>query len=137
MAITSQQISDLRADFGDDDESSSTEVFSDAEISRIWDRVSGAANDTIRHEASLALMFRQVLNQANKLHDYSTGATDEKLSQVRKHLKDSYEMYKPSLDAAQSRQTQMAITTLRGRKHQDRTFPANHISKLNPDNSSI
>lgn len=136
MAISEQQLIDLRADFGDEDESSNVEVFTNGEISRIWDRVANAENETIQHEAALALMYRQVLSHANKLHDYSTGSSSEKLSQVRKHLKDSYEMYKPSLDAALSRQTQMSMTTLRGRKHQSRNFPDTHISKLH-DNSNI
>lgn len=126
MAITTQQLSDLRQDFGDTKE----DVFTDPELSRIWERVAGAATTTVRHEAALALMYRQLLSQANKFHDYTAGSTSEKLSQVRKHIKDSYDMYKSSLDAAMSRQKQMSRTTLRGRKHQERNFPDDHISNV-------
>lgn len=120
MSITAQQLADLQADsaIGTDES-----IFTDAEISRIWDRVAGAGSDTIQHEAALALIFRQLLADANKFHDYKAGASEEKLSQIRANLKDQYEMYAPSLETALSRSTQMATGVLTTKPHQERTDP--------------
>jgi hypothetical protein len=120
MSITAQQLADLQADsaIGTDES-----IFTDAELSRIWDRVSGAGSDTIQHEAALALIFRQLLADANKFHDYKAGASEEKLSQIRANLKDQYEMYAPSLETALSRSTQMSTGVLTPKPHQERTDP--------------
>lgn len=120
MSITAQQLSDLQADAGLDDSES---VFTDAELSRIWDRVSGASNETLQHEAALALIFRQLLADATKFHDWKAGASEEKLSQIYDHLKKQYEMYKPSLDNALSRETEFSMSVLVPKPNQVRTTP--------------
>lgn len=120
MSITSQQLSDLQADAGLD---ATQSVFTDAELSRIWDRVSGASNETLQHEAALALIFRQLLADATKFHDWKAGASEEKLSQIYDHLKKQYEMYKPSLDNALSRKTEFSMNVLVPQNNQKRTSP--------------
>jgi hypothetical protein len=122
MAITAQQLADLQADaaIGTDES-----VFTNAELSRIWDRVSGAPTETIQHEAALALIYRQLLADANKFHDWKAGASEEKLSQIRANLKDQYEMYAPSLDTALSRSTQFARAVLVPKPTRGRTRPDN------------
>ena len=120
MSITAQQLSDLQEDsaIGTDES-----VFTDDQIERIWDRVAGADTETLQHEAALALIFRQLLADASKLHDYKAGASSEELSQIYDHLKAQYAMYKPSLDAALSRSTEMATGVLTPKPHQERTDP--------------
>lgn len=121
MTITAQQITDLRADIGDEGET----AFSDAEISRIWDRVSGASSTNEQHEAALALMARQLMSNAAKLADYSAGETSEKRSQIFKHLKMLYDMYKDSLERATGTQVrQFARRSVRVKPRQDREYPA-------------
>jgi hypothetical protein len=119
MAITAQQIIDLRADIGD-----TNNTFSDAEIERIWERVSGASNELIQHEAALALMARQLMNNAAKLHDFSVAGDSNRLSQIFEHLKDIYKMYSPSLEIALGvKPVQVAKGLMRGYPHPDRESP--------------
>jgi hypothetical protein len=120
MSITAQELVDLQADAGLD---ANETVFTDEELERIWDRTSGASSSTLHHEAALALIFRQLLADANKFHDFKAGATEEKLSQIRANLKDQYEMYKPSLDNALERSSGFSIGVLASKPHQERTFP--------------
>lgn len=122
MSISSQQLSDLQADAGLD---ATQTVFTDVELSRIWDRVAGAATETLQHEAALALIFRQLLADATKFHDYKAGASEEKLSQIHDHLKKQYEMYKPALDSALSRSTEFSMNVLKPQGNQERTMPLN------------
>jgi hypothetical protein len=103
MALDADQLNDLRHDAGlsdDVDKEDGERVFSDAELQRIWTRTDGAATDEDHHFATLGLIFMQLMNNANKLHRYSLLATSESLEQVRAHLKDSFLLYKPYLDAA-------------------------------------
>jgi hypothetical protein len=81
---TADQLSDLRADL--DDQASAG--FSDAELTRLWQRAGG------RHERTLWLAVRQLLMQANKFNDYAfgMGASDEKKSQIRAHLRDMLDL---------------------------------------------
>lgn len=97
MTITDAQMSNLRLDAGlADDET----IFTNVELSTIWERLSGASSDTTRHEAALGLMFRQILASAVKLNDYAVATSSEKKSQVFEHLKTLYALYKPSLEEA-------------------------------------
>lgn len=118
MALTEQQISDLRTDIAD-----VNSAFSEAALNRIWDRVAGARDDNARHEAALGLMARQLLANANLLHDYTAGQSSEKLSQVRAHLKDQYEMYRPALEAALNQKKQFVIGSIAPVPSQVREYP--------------
>lgn len=118
MAITAQQISDLRADFGD-----VNTVFTDAEISRLWDRMAAAINETYRHKATLGKMFEQILNQSTKLHDYRVASDQHNLDQVYKHLKDRYAEYKEFVDAVEGVTKSVVKVTARSRIHQTREEP--------------
>lgn len=95
MAATSEQLADIRADIGDTGAS-----FSDAELQRIWERVSGASDEALRHEAACGLAIRQLLANSAKLHDYTVAGDSNKASQVYKQLQALYAMYKPALDSA-------------------------------------
>lgn len=120
MSISAQQLSDLQADAGLDDSES---VFTDAELSRIWDRVAGAATETLQHEAALALIFRQLLSDATKFYDWKAGASEEKMSQIYDHLEKQYNRYKPALDNALARSTEFSMNVLKPQENQERTAP--------------
>jgi hypothetical protein len=121
MALTITQLDDLRADLGVD-----STVFTDAELNRLWERTSGAANTAIRYEATLGLAARQLMMSATRLHDYTAGQTSEKLSQVFDHLRKIYELYRPSIEAATGSNRQVAIASYRPVPRQDRDLPADH-----------
>jgi hypothetical protein len=80
-AATTDQLADLRGDLAD---TAATPAFSDVELQRLWQRANG------RHERTLYLAVRQLLMQANRLHDYmlGQGATDQKKSQVTSNLRE-------------------------------------------------
>jgi hypothetical protein len=85
-AATAEQLADLRADLAD---TAASPAFSDDDLERLWQRAGG------RHERACYLAVRQLLMQANRFHDYmlGQGATDQKKSQVRKHLADMLEVF--------------------------------------------
>lgn len=122
MVLTQIQRIDLQDDtaIGSDQA-----VFTDLELERIWTRVIGAPDEVLRHEAALALIFRQLLADANKLHNYKAGATAHELKVIRANLKEMYDLYEPALQAALSRKTQIARNTLRSQPHQTRRLPFN------------
>lgn len=120
MALTAQQISDLRADLGD---VATPPVFTDADLERAWERVSGAKDETQRHEAALGLLARQLLTSAAKLHDYAAGQSREDVSQVFEHLRHVYELYRPALQAALHMSLQWVIGGVRGVENPEREEP--------------
>ena len=107
---TAEQIADLRSDFGD----SQSTMFTDAEIQRVWYRVRSASNESLQHEASLALMARSAMGNAAKLHDYVQGNSSEKLSQVFDNLRRLYLMYEPALTQALGVNPDVALGVLSG-----------------------
>lgn len=78
---TATQLADLRGDLAD---TAASPAFADAELERLWQRAGG------RHKQTVALAIWQLLMQASRLHDYmlGQGATDQKKSQVTRHLQD-------------------------------------------------
>lgn len=118
MALTAEQLSDLRADLGaiEDD-------YSDSQLNRNWDRVANAATDALRYNATLGLCFRQARAKYLKLHDYQAGQVDEKLSQVKKWIDDMAELYAGDLDAALADKGGLAMAGLRRVPHQRRRWP--------------
>jgi len=118
MPMTVQQIVDLRADMGD-----VSEAFQDPELHRLWDRTSGAADEYTHLKAVKALMFEGLLNNAAKLHDYTAGATSEKLSQIVANLKDRLKAYEPALEAAMGQKTGLSVAGLRAYPHPTRVEP--------------
>lgn len=125
MALTAEQLSDLRADLGD-----SNTAFTSVELNRNWDRLENAANDLQRHNATLALCFRQLLASASKLHDYTAGATGEKLSQVRKHLQEMYELFADDLEAALGTNANVLKSKVASYPHQTRTLPSEERARV-------
>jgi hypothetical protein len=125
---TDVQISDLRADIGDQDAT----AFTDDEITRIWYRMRGASSEVQQHEATLAMMARQLMTQAAKLVNYRAGAISENRGDVIKNLERIYNLFKPSLEAVQGTSRQFAQTTIRGKPRQGRTFPDGRSDHAEP-----
>lgn len=119
MALTASEKTLLLLRFGD----TSQTLYTDAELDLFWDTVGGASDTTQRYEAALYMMFESLLNSSTKLHDYSAGATDEKLSQIVKNLQERASQYKPSFDAALNQKADFASLTLRPRPHTYRRPP--------------
>jgi hypothetical protein len=118
--LTPTQLSNLRADLGD---TGGTPAFSDPELQALWDRLTDAPNETVQHEATLALAFRQLMVQASKFHNYTAGQVTENLQQVRDNLEANFELFKPALDAATSQNRQLVIGKLGKRDKRERTRP--------------
>lgn len=118
MPLTALQLEDIRADVGD-----VNTAFTDAEIVRLYDRLTDAPNESTRLEAVKGMMFERLLNQASKLHDYSAGAVDEKLSQIVKNLEARLAYYRPAMEAARGQNRQIAIGKLGKRAHPYRVEP--------------
>ncbi len=97
MALTADEISDIRADIGD---TAATPAFGDPEIQRAYDRCVNAADQNTRDSATRGLLVRQLMANAAKLNDYSAGATSEKRSQIFAQLKELFEMYREALESA-------------------------------------
>lgn len=84
---------------------------SDQVLTRFWARVD-YANAVVQFEACCALLARSAIASLSNYHDYTTGNTSEKLSQVVGNLKGIYAMYKDSLEKAQGKR-QIAIGVAR------------------------
>jgi hypothetical protein len=115
MSLSTVQLARLRRDLGD-----AAGSFTDHELEDNWLRVAGAADEITRHDATMGLCFRQLLNGAAKLHDYSAGAVDEKLNQIVRNLEKRYEDYRPALEAALGHKKQVVISKLGKRTHPTR-----------------
>jgi hypothetical protein len=118
VTITEQQISDLRSDLG-----LSSAIFTDEEITRIWERLDGARTEALQYDAAKALMAEQMLNNANKLHDYTVAGDSNKVSQVWDHWNKTYQRYLPSLTRVLGSQVGVAIAGIRPVVRQDREKP--------------
>lgn len=119
MTLTSDQLTDLRADLGDNNT-----AFTDPELQRLWDRVASAPNDYIRYRATLGLAWMQIKAGAAKFHDYEAGAVKEKLSQVFDHATKMVADYITDVEAALSQQKEFVKTKVGITPHQTRTEPA-------------
>lgn len=88
--LDSDQLTDIRADIGDDGT-----VFSDAELHRLYTRTSSDYNKAV------VLALRQLLMNAAKLHDYRIAQSSESRSQVFKHLKMMLEYWEEKAETRQ------------------------------------
>lgn len=77
MALTSDELTDLRGDIGD---TGASAVFSDAELQRLYTRAT-------TYEGTVVYALRQLLVNAARFNDYTVGQTSEKKSQVFAQLK--------------------------------------------------
>lgn len=77
MALTSDQLSDFRADIADE---GTPPAFSDTELERLFER---ADSD---YDRAVYLAFRQLRNNAVKLTNYTAGMTTEQRRQVFENL---------------------------------------------------
>lgn len=122
MTLDQTTLDRLRRDLGD-----TASAFTDAELSDNWDRLTSAPNDDVRFEATKGLCFEQLLNNSAKLHDYSAGAVDEKLSQIVRNLEKRFDYYKPSLEAARGQVKQLLVGKLGKRINAERKLPSENI----------
>ncbi len=79
MALSDDQITDLRADLGIQ---SAGAVFTDAELDRLYTRADGD------YDLAVVYAIDQLLMDAAKFNDYTAGSSSEKKSQVFAQLKD-------------------------------------------------
>jgi hypothetical protein len=86
--LTATQISDLRADIGDED---TPYAFTDAEFQRLWVRASENYNYTV------VLALRQLLMNAAKFYDYVSGFTRQEQEKVFGHLKSMHDLWQAQL----------------------------------------
>lgn len=98
MALTAQEITDIRDDIADN---GATEAFTDAEIERAYERTEAVSSDLTRHAATRGILVRQLLMSATKLNDYTAGATSEKRDQVFQHLKFMYGLYAKAVETVE------------------------------------
>jgi hypothetical protein len=75
MALSNDQLSDFRADIGD-----VNNAFSDAEIQRLYVRAGE------NYDEALVLGIDQLVSNAVKFSDYTSGESSDKRSQVFDHL---------------------------------------------------
>ena len=78
MALTTDELLDLRGDIGD---TGATPVFTDAELQRLYTR----SGDT--YAGTVVYALRQLLVNAAKFTDYTVGQTSEKKSQIFTQLR--------------------------------------------------
>lgn len=105
MALTTDQLSDFRADVGDQ---TAPYAFTDAELERLYVR---AADDypANPYAGAVAMAFGQLLSNAAKLNDYVAGQTQEKKSQIFAHLKERLSFW----EAKAANKQQIAIVGMR------------------------
>lgn len=77
--LTNDQLSDIQGDLGIGSDES---VFTDDDLNRLYTRADGD------YTTAVYLGYRQLLAQANKLHDYTVAQTRMSKAQVREHLRD-------------------------------------------------
>ncbi len=107
----------LRADADD----TTGNIFTDAEIIDIWERVDAADSEAQQHDAALALMYFQLRNSAVKFTKYTAGQTSVEKQQIFDHLHKVYLELKPTLDKVMGRATQQMVKAkLRPRFRADR-----------------
>ena len=117
--IDSTTLSDIRQDTGFDGS-----VFSHVQISRCWDRMAAAVDTQTQYNATIALMFFQMLNNAVKLHDYQIGTSRQSLNQVYNHFKERYEDFKPALTSVTGIKPTLAIVSLKVPMHPEQMTPS-------------
>ena len=84
MALSDQQIMDMRADLGI---GSAGAVFTDAELDRLYSR---AGSD---YDKAVVYGIEQIMMDAAKLNDYRAGSSQESKSQVFEHLQAMREVW--------------------------------------------
>lgn len=109
MALTAEQLSDFRADIGDDGS-----VFTEDELNRLYER---ASSD---YDQAIVLALRQLLASAVKLHDYQIAHAMERKSQVFDHLQKLLAYRETTLGTAAQ---QVRITAFRAVPPRDKDTP--------------
>ncbi len=71
MPLSSDQLTDIRADIGD-----TNNAFSNAELQRLYERASES------YEGTVLLAIDQLLMNASKLADFTSGESSERRSQI-------------------------------------------------------
>ncbi len=108
--LSADQLADLQADLGIGD---SEGVFTDAALSRLYTRADGDYNLTV------TLAIRQLLMNAVRFNDYTSGQSQEKKSQIFDHLKTLLAYWEQKADEV----AQVKIVGLRSVPPRERTRP--------------
>ncbi len=95
MAITQDEVDDLRADLGD-----TTSAFSQEELERLLVRSADAAGNS-RHFVALAYGILQLLNQANRFATYVINEAEERRGEIAKNLRETYKLLLERADVAE------------------------------------
>ena len=121
--MTSGTLTGLKDDLGE-----WASDFSDTLLQRNLDRVADGDTANVRHNAAMAICYRQLLAKYGKLHDHSVGDIESKDNQIYQNLQSLYELYLPHLEKLQGGSavgvsTDVAALTLVGSERTERTLP--------------
>lgn len=108
MALTAQEITDIRDDIGDN---GSSEAFSDDEINNAYDRASSDHTDNLMLRTQV-ILIRQLLASAAKMTAYKEGQTSVQADQVFAHLKDLLALKKEELSDAAGQAVIVALRSV-------------------------
>ena len=122
MAITASDITAIRLEYGDTAEA----VFSDPEITTIWDLMASATSTYEQRRASVGYMFLITRNSAIKLRKYTQGESVDDQEAIFKHLQQVVAEYQSSIDGALGTKSEIARNVLRPKPHQERDYPHGH-----------
>ena len=128
MAITTQQLSDLKADLG-----TYSSEFSDAQLGRNWDRCEKALNEVMQIDATLALCFQQVLAKKAAKIDVQMGQVSQKDRQEIQNIQMLIDMYMPALERIKEYREQVVRSRMRLTPNQRREEPFEGRRDFNPN----
>lgn len=115
---TAEELTSIRFNLG-----ALSTAFLDATLTALWATLSAAPNSLIQVQATTALCFQNALTQMVNYHDYVTGNTTEKFSQVFDNAYKLFALFKPALDIVLAARSQVAIGAVRaGRAPQTQPF---------------
>jgi hypothetical protein len=125
MALTAQQITDIRDDIGDN---GASETFTDAEIERAYERTAAVSVEKTRQNATRGILIRQLMANAVKLTKYTAGATSEDRTTIFNALKTMYGMYQPAVEQVEGvGVSPVVMFGARGEHRADRAYPSGFV----------
>lgn len=113
MPLTADQISDFRADIGDNP---SNPVFTDDELNRLYTRASES------YEVAVVYAIEQLMANATKLTKYSIGQVSQDSNQVFENLKKLRELWKSKVQEKK----QFLLLSFRAEPPSDSDYPHNY-----------
>jgi hypothetical protein len=109
-SLTTDELADMRGDLGIGAVDATNATFTDAQLQRFYTRADES------YAGAVVLAFRQILADQTLLHDYSSGLSSEKQSQVFDHVKAILEMWEGiAAGETADRGNAMRLVAVRGR----------------------